>query len=243
MEDIVLCDFGCGNRARFIFKNGRRCCSRNHSSCPTIKKKFSDSNCMKRPEMRIIAGNSMRGKKRNLEIIKIVADKIRGRKHTEDSKRKMSDKAKGRIIPEHQRKMMRDNNPMKNIETIKKMVESNRKIKEERGIWIKREYLNDLEIYRREVDKYTRRSIKEKYTKEELKNRGWYKNLNTHVDHIFSITKGFKLNIDPKIIGSKSNIRMISVSENCKKYIRCDITKEELFKKYEKEIEVRRSEL
>ena len=69
---------------------------------------------MKRPEMRIIAGNYMRGKKRDPEVVKIVSDKIRGRKHTEETKKKISDKAKGRVIPEHQRQMMIYNNPMKN---------------------------------------------------------------------------------------------------------------------------------
>lgn len=125
----ILCSFGCGQEAVYQFKNGNFCCSRNHSSCPSIRKKFSDNNCMKRPEMRIIAGNSMRGKKRNSEVIKIVADKIRGRKHTEETKRKISEKTKGRIIPEHQKQMMRDNNPMKKYDTVRKMVESNRKSK------------------------------------------------------------------------------------------------------------------
>ena len=113
MENI-LCKYGCGQVARFQLKNGSMSCSKNPSSCPSIRKKFSESNCMKRPEMRIIAGNAMRGKKRDPEVIKIVAEKLRGRKHSEETKKKISFKTKGRIIPAHQRQMMIDNNPMKN---------------------------------------------------------------------------------------------------------------------------------
>ena len=128
MENI-LCKYGCGQVARFQLKNGSMSCSKNPSSCPSIRKKFSESNCMKRPEMRIIAGNAMRGKKRDPEVIKIVAEKLRGRKHSEETKKKISFKTKGRIIPAHQRQMMIDNNPMKNIETINKMRESKKGFK------------------------------------------------------------------------------------------------------------------
>lgn len=128
MENI-LCKYGCGNIAKFQLKNGSMCCSKNPASCPSIRKKFSENNCMKRPEMRIVAGNATRGKKRDPDVIKIVAEKLRGRKHSEETKKKISLKAKGRIIPEHQKQMMRDNNPMKNIDTINKMRQSKKGFK------------------------------------------------------------------------------------------------------------------
>lgn len=34
---MELCDYGCGQEAKFFFKNGKKCCSRNHKSCPSLK--------------------------------------------------------------------------------------------------------------------------------------------------------------------------------------------------------------
>lgn len=38
-----LCDFGCGQEAKYQFKTGRKCCSKNAASCPEIRKKSSDA--------------------------------------------------------------------------------------------------------------------------------------------------------------------------------------------------------
>jgi len=34
-----LCDYGCGQIAVYEFKNGKKCCSKNHRSCPVIRNK------------------------------------------------------------------------------------------------------------------------------------------------------------------------------------------------------------
>lgn len=34
-----LCDYGCGQLAIYEFKNGKKCCSKNHRSCPSIRNK------------------------------------------------------------------------------------------------------------------------------------------------------------------------------------------------------------
>lgn len=68
---------------------------------------------------------------------------------------------------------------------------------------------------------------------------GWYSpknsknpNLNgVSRDHIFSISNGFKLGIDPKIISHPKNCSLIRHSENNKKNIKCNITLEELLEK------------
>ena len=49
------------------------------------------------------------------------------------------------------------------------------------------------------------------------------------LDHIYSIQQGFRDCIPPFIIGHYSNLRVISLSENGIKGMRCDKTKEELF--------------
>lgn len=84
-----------------------------------------------------------------------------------------------------------------------------------------------------------------------IKEHGWYKPKNrgdnlTGVsrDHIYSIKKGFENNIDPKIISHPANCQLLSHPDNFSKFIRCDITIEELKqkikefdKKYKKENE------
>ena len=36
-NDNRICDYGCGKPAKWIFKNGKACCSKNHASCSDIK--------------------------------------------------------------------------------------------------------------------------------------------------------------------------------------------------------------
>jgi hypothetical protein len=40
---VKLCEYGCGQEAKYQFKNGRWCCSRYFSCCPNIIKKNSES--------------------------------------------------------------------------------------------------------------------------------------------------------------------------------------------------------
>ena len=49
------------------------------------------------------------------------------------------------------------------------------------------------------------------------------------LDHIYSIQQGFRESIPPYIIGHWTNLRVISLSENGIKGMRCDKTKQELF--------------
>jgi len=40
---IKLCDYGCGQEAKYPFKNGKWCCSRSYNSCPTVRKRRENS--------------------------------------------------------------------------------------------------------------------------------------------------------------------------------------------------------
>ena len=40
----MLCDYGCGQEAKYQFKNGKWCCSKNCSSCVEIKRKNKEAN-------------------------------------------------------------------------------------------------------------------------------------------------------------------------------------------------------
>ena len=37
----MLCEYGCGNEAQHELKNGKKCCSKSHNSCPEVRKKNS----------------------------------------------------------------------------------------------------------------------------------------------------------------------------------------------------------
>lgn len=39
---MELCHYGCGQKAKFIFKNGKLCCSKNHKQCPNKKESKHD---------------------------------------------------------------------------------------------------------------------------------------------------------------------------------------------------------
>lgn len=36
-----ICDFGCGNQASYVFKNGKKCCSKFIVQCPEVRRKSS----------------------------------------------------------------------------------------------------------------------------------------------------------------------------------------------------------
>lgn len=44
----ALCEYGCGQEAKYTLKNGKQCCSAHANSCPTIKAKLKAS--LNKPE-------------------------------------------------------------------------------------------------------------------------------------------------------------------------------------------------
>lgn len=53
------------------------------------------------------------------------------------------------------------------------------------------------------------------------------------LDHIFSIKRGFVLEVPPEVIGCSSNLRFLSRHDNATKFIKCHITLEDLMNKYQ----------
>lgn len=43
MEDIILCQYGCGQEAKFVNKSGKHSCSKHFSQCPVNRKKNSQN--------------------------------------------------------------------------------------------------------------------------------------------------------------------------------------------------------
>lgn len=106
-----------------------------------------------------------------------------------------------------------------------------RKTMEEQGKYTPIDKINDKKLYYMAVNKYTNRSKKEM----NLENISVGKNGN-HIDHIYSKIQGFKDGILPCIIGSISNLRIISGLDNIKKGSKCDIEYHELIMRYEENL-------
>ena len=78
----MLCEYGCGQEAKYFFPTvGIHCCSDHWSRCPIKKEKFSISH---------------KGIKRSVESVRKQANSIRGRKISDEHKKKISEANKGK---------------------------------------------------------------------------------------------------------------------------------------------------
>lgn len=98
------------------------------------------------------------------------------------------------------------------------------------------------------LDRYsgTDRTLAEEYYNavKLITNKNWYEHFHDinpdklqrsrdlHLDHIYSISEGFKNNIPPKIIGHWTNLRLLPKIENSSKGSICHKTKEQLYEDY-----------
>lgn len=97
----------CGNEAKFQFKNGKWCCSKNQSGCPKNKELKSKTMEGKNKGRKRTDIEGDKNPMRNSEVIK----KISGEKHYTKSK--------------EYRKWFSENNPMKNKESLNKISNNN----------------------------------------------------------------------------------------------------------------------
>jgi len=93
------------------------------------------------------------------------------------------------------------------------------------------EDIKRIEIYYKAVQKYTR--INYKLFKNIIEFDYKRTHLKFELDHIFSISEGFKHNIEPKIIGSLINLQIIPHELNRKKGKACWLSLEELNQLYD----------
>jgi len=103
----MLCDYGCGQEAKYQFKNGNWCCSKSHQSCPMVRKKFSESKIgEKNPK-------GMLGKHHSIKTRKNLSESLSGENHpnfgkhrSEETKKKIGKNQKNKIISkEHREKI------------------------------------------------------------------------------------------------------------------------------------------
>jgi len=242
IDSNILCENGCGNIAKYITKYGKKYCSDNHRKCPINRKKNGDGQegkiylkgednklfGRKRPE------HSEYMKQNNPMFIDEHKQKVKDLTSTKKYKKEMSLKIlemynKKPEIKELQSKFSRTR--WKDEDFRKKI----RQTMEFIGMWVPLEQLSELKKYRRNVAKYTNRSLK-KYgyliNPDNLSIGRGISNNCYSVDHIFSVIEGFKQYVDPIIIGSIHNLQIILFRENSSKKDKCEITLHELKKRY-----------
>ncbi len=100
---MKLCDYGCGQEAKYQFKNGKWCCSSNYQSCVEGKKLNPRTEEWKQNHSKMMKGR--------IPWHKGLTGTF---KHTKENKKKASER-------------MKKNNPMKNPETVLKNVESRKR--------------------------------------------------------------------------------------------------------------------
>lgn len=119
MNQNDLCDYGCGQNARYQFKNKKLCCSKSRNSCPEIKRKQSislrkywsneenkirilgDNNISKRPEVKKKISKANSGERNPLY----------GIKRSKETRQKHSITITGRKKPKHSERMKGSDNP------------------------------------------------------------------------------------------------------------------------------------
>lgn len=251
---MITCVYGCGKEAIFQLKNGKWCCCKYACQCSINRLKNSSRNKGRKLSLESIekVRQSKIGDKnpmKRLDVRNKVRDKLKGKCYLSEESKERSRKrmlnggskymnsfpirgfSSRKEFCKYINSIPRDPN------TVLNAVKKNRKIKEEKGVWTKKENLSEWNLYQRIVWEFTNISAKEKYSQEELKQRGKKTSLkHKQLDHNFSVHEGFKLGILPSIIGSKSNIRLVDCNYNSSKQSKCDISLEELFRLVDKEV-------
>jgi len=99
------------------------------------------------------------------------------------------------------------------------------------GIKKNDELRSKFDLYYGKVIKYTNRTFR-KY--KQLLQQIYVRSNKFHLDHIYSISEGFRNDIDPRMIGSLSNLQLIPAIVNMKKNYKSWITKDKLIELYNK---------
>lgn len=237
------CEYGCDHQASYQLKNGKWCCHNYIVQCPALRKKNSKANTLEKNHffgkkhtkealsaigLKSIGRKTFLNKHHTEETKEILRIKNTGRHHSEETKEKNRIASTGKKMPPRTEGWCKTQSVyMLNGGSRKANIKKHKVIRDDKDLSFK-------EIYYDRVWGFTRSSMRKKFTKEELKQRGRNKGRKS-LDHLFSIIKGFELGILPSIIGCKSNLELVNCDYNNVKKSKCDITLEELFKRYDEE--------
>jgi len=115
------CDYGCGQEATHQFKKGKWCCDTSSNKCPVKRKQISETNKGCTSWMK---GLSAKTDPRVAKLGRKISKKTKGRKKSKES----IEKYRKSVTPERRKqysKRMKENNPMKDPETVKRKVKKN----------------------------------------------------------------------------------------------------------------------
>lgn len=199
-----FCSFGCGQIAKFKYKNGKVCCCYIKTKCSKQRDKNRESNIGRKPPPKT---EEFKENQRQ-RMLNGQAKKMNEVPRDPEKKRINDEKSRERMLNGQAKKM----NEIDPIGRVKKI----RKAKEE---------LSYVSLYKHIVERFTLMSTKKKFTRDELKTRGRKGN---SIDHIFSVMEGYLNKIPPCVIACEGNLRLISYSSNSSKRERSDISLDEL---------------
>lgn len=121
-------------------------------------------------------------------------------------------------------------NPASSPDIIEKITAT----KEKNGSIISRSKISEKTKYYRDVMNVSKQSYRINLHKINPENLPRRKD-KFHLDHIFSISEGFKNGIPPEIIGHWTNLRMVWFSKNTRKNYRSDKTIQQLYEDFNNE--------
>ncbi len=180
---MLICDYGCGQEAKYQMTNGKWCCQKSFNSCPAKKTRkleklkirekpeFCDYGCGQEAKFQLKNGKwccNDNYRKCLVNRRKYSHTKSKGKKHSIETKIKIglkSKEKKGKYKPEvieaMKQRMSGSGNPRfcKPFKHKKEFFVKMRKTMEERGYWNKLENLKGYEKYKRKVYHYTNISI------------------------------------------------------------------------------------
>jgi hypothetical protein len=89
----MLCDYGCGQEAKYQFKNRKNCCSESYKSCSEVRKKIREKRALQvmSKETKEKIRRSKKGRKRkplSEETKRKIGDSVRGDKNGKRKKSK-----------------------------------------------------------------------------------------------------------------------------------------------------------
>ncbi len=220
-EKPELCDYGCGQEAKYYFKTTNKwCCSKKQTSCKTHR-----INKSKKMRKKLVDYKQKHPKLFELEEVQEVDGILEVRcKFCKKWFVPSYDKLRARIYCIENKVGNANCYFFCSMDCRKKSPDTLWGHKRKDPIAVK-----NYETYHDEVWRLTNITIKKHKIKDiEFRGRKFKKSL----DHKVSITAGFKNNINPKIIANKNNLEIIDERENNVKKTRCSITIDELLNNY-----------
>ena len=197
-----LCE--CGNRARYQFKSGKICCQSIGSNCPIKRKEINNTIAQKLKTTIHDDGLTLTQKKANKSALTKRADIDEFGKNGYD---RFSQKLRATI--EASRDKYGRSYLSRAVQTLEEFLQKPEKERYYEKVWFLTEqnYTNHFS----EISCAHLRSTE------------------YHLDHIFSISEGFKQNIPAEVIAHYTKLRVIPAPLNCSKQGECHKTLTQLY--------------